>query len=170
MPPEYVDTLRFAALGELEAGQQVIRDLAGAFQVPQPGHQHQVLPPGEDLVHGRELPGEAEGLPHLRTLPGDVEAIHGGRPRVGLEQRGQDIHDRGLARAVGAEQGEDAAPRHVEVHAAQHAQLLVRLLKSLHADGLGLLGRHRDVPSFPVASPAARFMALVSRVRSRMIH
>jgi hypothetical protein len=112
-------------VGELEAGQQVSRDLAGVLQVPQPGHQHQVLPPGEDFVHGRELPGEADGLPHGSRLRGDVEAIDCGRPRVGLEQRGQDFHDRGLACAVGAEQGEDAAPRHVEVHAAERAQLLV---------------------------------------------
>ena len=124
-------------VGELEAGQQVVRDLAGVLQVPQPGHQHQVLPPGEDLVHGRELPGEADGLPHVRRLRGDVEAVDGGRPGVGLEQRGQDLHDRGLACAVGAEQGEDAAPRHVEVHAAQHVQLLVRLLQALHAGSPG---------------------------------
>ncbi|OKI46781.1 hypothetical protein A6A27_36985 [Micromonospora sp. CB01531] len=43
-------------------------------------------------------------------------------PASGLSS--QDTHDRGLARPVGAEQGEDAAPRHVEVHAAQHVQLL----------------------------------------------
>ena len=37
--------------------------------------------------------------------------------------------------------------------------------------GCAVIGRrHRDVPSFPVASPAARSMALVSRSRSRMIH
>ena len=170
MPPEYVEHPSLRRVGELEAGQQVIRDLAGALHAPQPGHQHQVLAPGEDFVHGRELPGEADGLPHVRWLRDDVEAVHGGRPRVGLEQRGQDFHDRGLACAVGAEQGEDAAPRHVEVHAAQHAQLRVRLLKTLHVDRLDRLCRHRDIPSFPVASPAARSMALVSRSRSRTIH
>jgi predicted ATPase/DNA-binding SARP family transcriptional activator len=130
-------------VGEAEAGQQVVRDLAGPLQVPQPGHQDQVLPPGEDFVHGRELPGKADGLPHTPRLRGDVEAVDGGRPRVGLEQRGQDFHDRGLARAVGAEQGEDAAPRHVEVHAAQRAHLLVGLLQTLHVDRLDRLRGHR---------------------------
>ena len=108
MPPEYVK-LSLSRVGELEAGEQAIRDLAGALQVPQPGHQYQVLPPGEGFVHGRELPGEADGLPHVRRLRGDVEAIDGSRARVRLEQRGQDIHGRGLACAIGAEQGEDAA-------------------------------------------------------------
>ena len=169
MPPEYVATLRVGRVGELEAGQQVIRDPAGVLQVPQPGHQHQVLPPGEDLVHGRELPGEADGLPHVRRLRGDVEAVDGGRPRVGLEQRGQDLHDRGLAGAVGAEQGEDAAPRHVEVHAAQHVQLLVRLLQALHADrGDRLRGGHRDAPpSSGTAFAGGALDGAVSRSRSR---
>ena len=83
MPPEYVATLRPRRVGELEAGQQVIRDLAGALQVAQPGHQHQVLPPGEDLIHRRELPGEADRLPHVRRLRADTEAINGDHPRVG---------------------------------------------------------------------------------------
>jgi len=73
-------------VGELEAGQQAIRDVAGVLHAPQPGHQDQVLSPGEDLVHGRELPGEADGLSHVRRVRGDVEAIDRGCPRVGLEQ------------------------------------------------------------------------------------
>src|SRR5512132_3418355 len=40
----------------------------------------------------------------------------------------------GYCPPVGAEQREDAAPRHIEVHAAQHTQLLVRLLQALHVD------------------------------------
>ena len=149
-------------LGELEAGQQVVGDLPDVVQVPQPGHQHEVLAPGEDLVHGRELPGEADGLPHVGRLRGDVEAIDGRRPRVGLEQRGQDLHDRGLAGTVGAEQGEDAAPRHVEVHAAQHAQLVVRLLQALNTDRC--VGGHCCSPR------SASSIALVRRARSLSIH
>src|SRR5258708_21206536 len=122
--------------------EQVIRDRARSLEVPQPGDEHKVLPPGEDFVDGRELPGEADGLPHVRRLRGDVVAIDDGRSRVGLEQSGQDFHDRGLACAVGAEQGEYAASRYGEFHAAQHLQLLVRLLQALHADHLDLLCRH----------------------------
>src|SRR5258708_34724565 len=119
-----------------------------------------------ELMNGRKMIGE-EKAP---ALGGDVEAIDGGRPRVGPEQRGQDFHDRGLTCAVGAEQGEDAAPRHVEGPSAQHPQLLVRLLKTVHADRLDVLCCHRDTLSFPPSSAAARSMALVSCSRSRLIH
>jgi hypothetical protein len=73
------------------------------LQVPQLGDEHEVLPPAEDLVDGGELSREAEGLPHVRRLCGDIEAVAADRSRVCLEQRGQDPHDRGLARPVGAE-------------------------------------------------------------------
>jgi hypothetical protein len=43
--------------------------------VPQLGDQHEVLPPGEDFVDGRELSGEADGLPHVRRLLGDIEPV-----------------------------------------------------------------------------------------------
>jgi hypothetical protein len=93
--------------------------------VPQPGHQDEVLAPGEDLIDRRELPGEADGLAYVSGLRRDIEAVDPGRSGIGLEQGGQDLDHGGLARPVRAEQGEDAAPRHLEVHAAQHRQLLV---------------------------------------------
>ena len=146
MPPEYVDTLRAAASVSAETREQVVRDRARVLEVPQPGDQDEVLPPGEDLVHGRELSGETEGLPHVRSLRGDVEAVDDRAPGIGLEQGGQDLHDRGLARPVRAEQGEDAAPRHLEVDAAQDLQLLVRLLQALNMDrrALDMCGCHRS--------------------------
>src|SRR6185503_4263354 len=104
-------------------------------EVPEPGDQDEVLPPTEDLVHGSELPGQADGVPDLRRLRGDVEAVDAGRAGVGLEQGGEDPHHRGLAGAVGAEQGEDASPRDVEVNAAQHLELAVRLLQPLYVNG-----------------------------------
>jgi hypothetical protein len=86
--------------------------------VPQPGDQDEVLPPAEDLVDRRELPGETDGPAYIGGLRRDIEAVDPDSPRVGLEQRGQDLHHRGLARPVRAEQGEDAAPRHLDVHTA----------------------------------------------------
>jgi hypothetical protein len=100
-----------------------------------------------------ELAGEADRLAHVGRLRGDVEAVDGGRPRISPEQCGEDVHDRGLARPVRAQQGKNAAPLHVEVHAAQHVQFLVRLLEALHVDRQGRLCRHRDALSFPVSSP-----------------
>ena len=156
MPPEYVDTLRAAASRQPEALEQVVRDRARVLEVPQPGDQDEVLPPAEDLVDGRELSGEADGLPHVRSLRGDIEAVDAGSPRVGLEQRGQDLHDRGLARPVRAEQGEDAAPRDVEVDAAQHVQLLVGLLQALHVDRGPLDLRCHRFPFSSIAGSVAR--------------
>ena len=80
---------------------------------------------GLDLVHRGELPREAHRFTHLRRLPADVESGHGRRAGVRLQQRGEDAHERGLARAVRAEQGEDAAARDLEVDAAEDVQLLV---------------------------------------------
>ncbi len=162
MPPEYVDTLRAGRVGQREALEQVIRDRARVLEVPQPGDQHEVLPPAEDFVDRRELPGEADGLTHVRRLRGDIEAVDAGGSRVGLEQRAQDVHDGGLARPVRAEQGEDAAPRHVEVHAAQHLQFLVRLLQALNVDGC--IRGHCCPPR------SASSIDLIRRARSLSIH
>ena len=46
----------------------------GLAQVVEPADQHQVLPAGERLVDGRELPGQADHRPHLRRLLDHVEA------------------------------------------------------------------------------------------------
>lgn len=89
------------------------------------GDQYEVLTPAEDFVDGGELSGETDGLAYIRRLSGGVEAVDTDTPRVRLQQCGQDLHDRGLARPVRTEQGEDAAPRHVEIHAAQRPHLLV---------------------------------------------
>ena len=149
-------------VGQREPIEQVVRDRARVLDLPQLGDQHEVLAPAEDFVDGRELSGEADRLPHVRRQRGDVEAVDADCPGVGLEQRGQDLHDRGLAGPVGAEQGEDAAPRHVEVHAAQHLQLLVGLLQTPDVDGC--VGGHRCCPR------SASSIALIRRARSLSIH
>jgi len=111
--------------------------------------QYEVLPTAEDLVHGGELAGQAEGLPHVSGLRGDVEPVDVGRPRIRLEQSGKDPHDGGLAGAIRAEQGEDATPLHLEVDAAQDVDVLVRLLQALYLDRrlLDLNGGHLVVRS-----------------------
>ena len=50
----------------------------GSGDPPEPGHEEQVLAAGEDLVHGGELAGEADGLPHPLRL---------GRRRRGRRRR-----------------------------------------------------------------------------------
>src|SRR5579864_1673243 len=132
------------------------------LKMPQPRDEHKVLPPGEDLVDSGELSGEAERLSDLRGLGLKIEAVDADCPRVRLEQRRQYSHDRGLACAVGAQQGEDAAAGHIEVHPAQHVQVLVRLLQARHRNGG--VGDHR------CSSRSASSIALVSRARSLSIH
>ena len=125
MPPEYVPTLRPPASVSRKLGEQVVRDPAGAPEMPQLRDQDEVLPPGEDLVDSRELPGQADRLPHVPRLAGDVEAVDLSGSDIRLQQSGKDLHDRCLAGPVRAEEGENAPPRHVKVHAAQHMQFLV---------------------------------------------
>jgi hypothetical protein len=121
-------------IGQRETMEQTIRDRAWVLEVPQVGDQHEILPPAEDLVDGRELSGEADGLSDVRRLRGDVKSVDASSPRIGLEQRGQDSDERGLACPVRAEQGENVATSDLEVHTAQHLQLLVRLLQPMHVD------------------------------------
>ncbi len=152
IPPEYVDALRFAGFGEREAGEQVVGDRTRVLQVTQLGDQHEVLAAAEHLIDRGELAGQADRLPNVSGLGGDVEAMDRRDARVGLQQRRQDPHERGLARTVRAEQGEDAPRPHVEVDAPQHVQVLEGLLDALHPDGgipwsfLLLLARRRRSP------------------------
>ena len=76
--------------------------------VEQPEHP-QVLAPGQVLVDGGVLPGQADDAAQLLGLADDVEAGDGRSARVGLEQRREDPDGRRLAGAVRAEQAEDRA-------------------------------------------------------------
>ncbi len=46
-------------------------------------------------------------------------AIHGERPCVGPEQRGHRADERGLARTVGAEDGDDVSRREAQIQLGQ---------------------------------------------------
>ena len=131
MPPEYVDTLREAASMRLKRARRSSATWPGSLQVPQLGDEHQVLPAGEDLVDRGELAGQADGLPDSERVRRDVVPVDGGRAGVRAQQRGQDPHDRGLPGPVRAEQGEDAARCHLEVHPLQDVQVPVGLLDVL---------------------------------------
>jgi hypothetical protein len=123
-----------SGIRQREAGEQVVRDPSRILQVPQPRDEHQVLPPGEDLVDGRELPGQADRFAHGLRLGDDVESRDARGARIRLQQGGEDADHGRLAGAVRPEQGEDAARGDVEVDALEHVQVLERLLQSAHAD------------------------------------
>ncbi len=89
-PARVLRRLAAAGLGQREAGEQVVRDLAGVLQVAELCHQHEVLASAEDLVDGGELPREADRLPHVLRLRRHVEAVHAGGAGILLEQGGED--------------------------------------------------------------------------------
>jgi len=65
MPPEYVATLRVPAPVSEKRSSRSSGDDARVLEVPQPGDQDEVLPPAQDLVDRRELPGETDGLAYV---------------------------------------------------------------------------------------------------------
>ena len=93
-------------------------------------HQLQVLLPGQQLVHRRELTGDPDRRAHRLGLGRDVVPGDAYRPTVGLHQRGQHVHRRRLTRPVRAEQGEDRARADIKIDAVEHDLVLVGLSQS----------------------------------------
>jgi len=104
MPPEYVFRGRSAAMRE-------------------PSDHAQVLTSGEVLVDRGVLTGEPDDAPDLVGLLHDVVPQDGGRPRVGLEDGGEDPHRRRLAGAVRAQQAQHGAGLDLERHAVEGAHV-----------------------------------------------
>jgi hypothetical protein len=90
-------------------------------------HQLQVLLPRQQLVHRRELPGDSDRRAHGLGLGHDVVPGDADRPPIGLRQRGQHVHRRGLAGPVRAEQGKDRPRGNLQVDAVKHDLVLVGL-------------------------------------------
>jgi hypothetical protein len=97
---------------ERELLEQLPRPHARALlaELVQPPEHVEVLEPGQVLVDGRVLAGQADALSDLVGLLGDVEPGHHRQALVGLEQRGQDAHGRRLAGAVRARAGRAPFP------------------------------------------------------------
>ncbi len=60
-----------------------------------------------------------------QIVPGDAHLA-----AIGGDERGEDLHHRGLAGAVGAEQREDRPRGHVQVDAVEHHVVTERLAQS----------------------------------------
>ena len=80
--------------------------------------EHQVVEHGQAAEQGDVLEGarDAERGDVARLLLGDVAAFEHDAAGVGLVEAGDHVQQRGLAGAVGADDGEDAAAWHVERH------------------------------------------------------
>jgi hypothetical protein len=85
----------------------------------------------------RELAGETDPAPHRERLGDDVAAEHAGPAGRRAQQRGQDPHERRLARAVGAEQAEDGAGLDREIEAVEGDDVSEVVAHALGEDGGG---------------------------------
>ena len=81
--------------------------------------QCQVLAPRGVDVHAGFLRHAPDGPPDGVGLLEHVETRHASNAGIRARQRVEDLHCRGLARAVRPEQPEDAAPRHHEREAVE---------------------------------------------------
>ena len=99
-------------IGQLEPLEQLVGAFArgDAGEVVQVGHQRQVLSAGQQLIDRRELTGHADRGADRVGLAPDVVSGDTDRAVIRIEQRGEDPHHRRLARPVGPQQGEHAAP------------------------------------------------------------
>ena len=117
--------------------QQLIGALAGraAAEAPEPRQHHEVLASREVFVERGELARHRDGRAHLIGARRQVVAHDARRTLVRVQQRGQHAHQRGLAGAVGTEDGEDHAARHVEVDAVDGAKITERLDEPARLNG-----------------------------------
>jgi hypothetical protein len=116
-------------LAQLEAAQQLGGPPAAlsARQVVQVRHEDEVLLGGEQVVHRRELAGDADRGAHALAVAGQVVPGDPGLAGVGRDEGGEDLHGGGLARPVRTEEGEDRALRDAQVDAVKHHLLAVGL-------------------------------------------
>ena len=107
-------------------------------EVPQVGHQPQVLLAGEQVVDGGELPGDGDGgADRLGFARHVVPGRRGPSPPSARVQRGEDVDGRRLAGAVRAEQGEDRPFRHGQVEAVEDDVVAEGLAEPGGRDGRG---------------------------------
>ena len=113
---------------------------AGRQLVVEPGRLGQDPDPGADLL----------------GMLGDVEAVHRGAPLARLDQRGEQPDRRRLARAVGAEQAEDLATEHLEIHVPDRPQLPELAAQTGRPEHDGIGRRHRSSLTEPADGRVGR--------------
>ena len=91
------------------------------------GLEPHVLAPGQKWVEGGLLERRADGGADRRALLDHVVAGHARRARCGRQQRGEHMHGRRLAGAVGAEEAVDLARLHAQVDAVHRTRALLEL-------------------------------------------
>lgn len=129
---------RIAVLGEmLELGNEAAKAhwdvgrMAGEYDIDL------VIAVGGDMAKqlAGELTGDPDRVPHPLRRRGDVVARDLRLSAVGTDERGEDLHDGGLAGAVRTEQREDGPFRDVQVDAVEDGLVAVRLAQADGGDG-----------------------------------
>ena len=140
-PPDS-DSAR-ASLPVAEADE--IDDLAGGTRARVGGAvELDRLADGEVGVDGALLEDDADPLAEGALAQAGVEAEHPDIASVGAAVALEDLDERGLAGAVGAEQGEHLAAAHGEVDAVERLHAVVGLAHAANLDGgLGDVGDRR---------------------------
>ena len=162
MPPEYVDTFRAAASVSEKRSSRSSAIVPGSLRCRSRATSTRFSRPLRISSTAANCPVRLMDSRTSAACVATSKPLTLAVPASALSSVAQDVHDRGLARPVRAEQGEDAAPRHVEVHAAQHLQVLVRLLQALHVD--------RRIRGHCCAPRSASSIDLIRRARSLSIH
>ena len=109
----------------------------------EPGVQGQALPDGQAGLGLRLLQDHAHPVPPGAARGGRVVPQDTNLARCALLEAFEDLYRRGLARAVGAEEGEDLSPSYLEIDARDRLVAAVALNQAAHADhrlGLGRAG------------------------------
>jgi len=83
-------------------------------QAHQAAEQFDVLPPGERVVQSGVLPGHHDRAANLGSAFGDVVSRYDGATGIRTDQSREHLDHGGLARAVRAENSQDAATRRRE--------------------------------------------------------
>jgi hypothetical protein len=116
-----------------------------AAEVPEVGHQSQVLGSREEVVNRGELPGHSDRSAHTGGLRPNIVASHSNYPTICWDQRRKDSNERGLAGAIRAEEGKDRAFFHGEINVVQHTMLAKRLVYAVREDrGSAHAAAHRS--------------------------
>ena len=121
MPAENVRTRSSATPSSSTWASAASSRAAAASPPPHRLPEAQVLPRGEVLVDVRAVRHHADERARPLGLAEGVGAADAERAGGGAEQGGQDPEQRGLAGAVGAEQGQALAGAQLEGHAVDHA-------------------------------------------------
>src|SRR6478735_8329458 len=120
------------ALGQADLGNQLAIPVRVGLAPGDLKRQQYVLLRREHRQQVEELEDEADVVAAQRGQPGVVEAgdldvADPYLPLVGLVEPGQDVHERGLARARRAHDGRQPLRPEVEIHAAQGVDRRVAL-------------------------------------------